>query len=239
LACPSTLERDVQHLVQQAQAEAAEDDEGARRLASLRFVRVRFAHFAGGFARGFGGGGLQHFGAGRAFRVFQFAVLVDDHRAAHRDHHQDAEQAAQHADQHHARDLEVEAEDHNRRHGHAQAEGERLAGRTGGLRDAVLEDGRFAPARLLEHAEQGDGDHRHRDRGADRQADLQHQVERGGAEDHAQHDAHDQGAQVSSGRSHWPEYTASRRADGDRRAWEGFLQAWVASQDRAGSPDGP
>ena len=71
----------------------------------------------------------------------------DDERAAQRDHHQDAEQAAEHRDQHHARDLEVEAEDHDRRHGHADAEGDRFAGRAGGLHDVVLEDRRVAARR--------------------------------------------------------------------------------------------
>ncbi len=191
------LERHAQGFIQDADAEAAEDQHRApfRRLDGLAVLRARpCARFACSLARDVGGGGLEDLGAGRAFRVFQFAVLVDDQRAAQRDHHQDAEQAAQHADQHHARDLEVETEDHDGRHGHAQAEGQRFAGRTRGLGHAVLEDRRFARAELLRHAEQGDRDHRHRDRGADRQAHLQHQVERGRAEDHAQDDAHDQGA---------------------------------------------
>ena len=71
----------------------------------------------------------------------------DDQRAAQRDHHQDAEQAAEHRDQHHARDLQVEAEDQDRRHRDADAEGDRLARRAGGLHDVVLEDRRVAAAR--------------------------------------------------------------------------------------------
>ncbi len=121
-------------------------------------------------------------------------MLVDDQRAAQRDHHQDAQQATEHAHQQHARDFQVEAQDQDRRHGHAQAEGQRFAGRTGRLRDAVFEDRRFACTKLLRHAEQRDGDDRHRDRGADGQADLEHQVQRRRAEDHAEDDAHDQGA---------------------------------------------
>jgi hypothetical protein len=122
-------------------------------------------------------------------------VLVDDHGAAHGDHHQDAQQAAEDTDQHDSGDFQVEAEDQDGGHGHAQAEGQRFAGRTGRLRDAVFQDRRILAAHLLGQAEQGDGDHGDGNRGADGQAHLQHQVERGGAEDHPQDDAHEQGAE--------------------------------------------
>ncbi len=136
---------DLHHrLVDEADAEAGEDGLGAggARLGG------------GGGVPGLGGGaggdrpllgrgaGLQHLGAGGPLGVLEEAVLLDDERPAQRDHHQDPQQAAEHRDQHHPRDLEVEAEDHDRRHGDADAEGDRLAGRPGRLHDVVLEDRR-------------------------------------------------------------------------------------------------
>ena len=73
-------------------------------------------------------------------------MLRDDQRASKRDHHQDSEQSAEYGDEHHARDLEVESEDQNRRHRDADAERDRLAGRSGCLHDVVLEDRRVARA---------------------------------------------------------------------------------------------
>ena len=73
-------------------------------------------------------------------------MLLDDERPPQRDHHQDAEQAAQHRHDHDAADVHLEAEQHQGRHGDADAEGDRLAGRAGRLHDVVFEDGRPADA---------------------------------------------------------------------------------------------
>ncbi len=120
-------------------------------------------------------------------------MLLHDQGAAQRDHHQYAEQPAQHRHQDHPGDLQIEAQDHDRRHGDPDAEGDRLARRTGGLDDVVLQHGGPAAAELLHDPEQGQRDHRHRDRGADRQPDLEHQIERRGPEHDAEQDAEDQG----------------------------------------------
>jgi hypothetical protein len=136
-----------------------------------------------------------------AFRIFQLAVARDDQRAAQRDHHQDPEQPAEHRDQQDARDFQVEAENKDRGHGDAQAERDRLARRARGLHDVVLEDGGIAHARLRRKAKEGDRDHRHRNGRADRKAHLEHQVERRGAEQHAEEHAHDDGAQGEFGES--------------------------------------
>ena len=82
--------------------------------------------------------------------------------------------------------LEIEAEDQDRRHRDADAEGDRLARRAGGLDDVVLEDRRVASAEPGEQPGYGDGNDRDRNRRAHREPDLQHQVERRGAEDEAQ-----------------------------------------------------
>ncbi len=118
-----------------------------------------------------------------------------DQRAAKGDHHQDAEQRAEHGHQRDARDFQVEAEDEDRGHGDPEAEGDRLARRAGGLHDVVLEDGGIAHAGLRREAEKRDGDHRHGNGGADRQPDLENQIERRGAEHHAEERAHDHRAQ--------------------------------------------
>ena len=88
----------------------------------------------------------QHVGAGGAFGILQRAVLLDDERPPQRDHHQDAQQPAQHRDDHHPGDLHVEAQEHHGGHGHADAEGDRLAGRAGRLHDVVFQDRRPADA---------------------------------------------------------------------------------------------
>jgi len=132
----------------------------------------------------------QHLGARGAFRVDQRLCFIDDQRAAQRDHHQDAEQTAEHRDQDHLPDLEVVAEDQKGRHGDADAERDALARAAGGLRDVVFKDGRAADAEdLAEGPEDGDREHRDRDRRADRQADLEHQVHRAGAKDEAEQGA--------------------------------------------------
>ena len=88
----------------------------------------------------------QHVGAGGAFGVNQLAVLFDDERPAKRDHHQNAQQPAQHRNDQHPRDFHIESENHHGGHGHADAEGDRLAGRAGGLDDVVLQNARLANA---------------------------------------------------------------------------------------------
>ena len=106
-------------------------------------MKTVFARRAAGFAN------YQHVGAGGAFGVDQLAVLLDDERAAKWDHHQDTEQPAKHRDDQDPRDFQLESEDHHRRHGDADAEGDRLAGRAGRLHDVVLQNARLANA---EHA---------------------------------------------------------------------------------------
>ena len=125
--------------------------------------------------------GDQHVGAGRAFRVGQHAVLLDDQRAAQRHHHQHAEDAAGEG-QH--RDLEVVEvaravgrQEDQRRDGEDDAAGDRFAGRSDRLDDVVLENRRAAE--LLQHRDREHGD---RDRRADRQAGAQPEIDGRGAE---------------------------------------------------------
>ena len=113
----------LQAVVDEADREAADDDLAA----ADRFVRRGARHgVAGmrGIARFRRRGGLQHFGAGRAFRILQVTVLLHDERAAQRNHHQDSNQSAEDRDQHDARDFEIEPENHDRRHRHAETEGD-------------------------------------------------------------------------------------------------------------------
>ena len=138
--------------------------------------------------------GLEHLGAGGAFGILELAVLRDDERAPQRDHHENAQQAAEQPHEHDAADLEVEPENHDGRHGDAEAEGDGLARGAGGLDDVVLEDGGVASAGLRPEPEERQRDHRDRDGGADREADLEDEVERRGAEHHAQQGAEDEGA---------------------------------------------
>ena len=89
------------------------------------------------------------------------------------------------------RDLEVVeiartalAEEDQRRNGEDHAGGDRLARRADRLHDVVLEDRRAAEA--LQHR---DGEHGDGNRGADRQAGAQAQVDGGRAEDQPEHRA--------------------------------------------------
>jgi hypothetical protein len=52
-----------------------------------------------------------------------------------------------------------------------------FSGRPCRLHDVVLEDGRVASAQLRVQAEERDRDHRNRNRRADREPDLEHQVQ--------------------------------------------------------------
>ena len=134
----------------------------------------------------------QHVRARGAFGIGQHAVLLDDERAAQRHHHQDAQDAAGEG-QH--QDLEiaevagaVRRQEDQRRDREDDAAGDRLAGGSDRLDDVVLEDGRAA--QLLQHR---DGEHGDRDRGADRQAGPQAQVDGRGPEDQAEQHAQDDG----------------------------------------------
>ena len=90
------------------------------------------------------GAGLEHLGAGGAFRILQHAVLLHDQRPAQRDHHQDAQQRPQHGHQHHPRQFQIEAQDQDGRHGHPDAKGDGFARRAGRLHDVVLQNGGVA-----------------------------------------------------------------------------------------------
>ena len=192
------LERGVGRLVEQAEREAREDDVRTRRLAEPG--RLGGAHLLLSGRRGSGavarvGAGFQHRRARRALGEFQDAVVLHDMRPPQRDHHQDAEDRAEQADEQHACQLEVEAEDENRGHRHAHAERDGLTRRAGRLRDVVFENRRVAPADLRPGAEQRQRNHGDRDRRADGQADLEHEVERRRAEHHTEDGAGDDGAQ--------------------------------------------
>ena len=145
---------------------------------------------------------LEHLGAGGAFGILELAMLGDNQRAPQRDHHEDAQQAAEQPHEHDPADLKVEPEDHDRRHGDPEAEGDGLARRAGGLDDVVLQDGGVASAGLRPQPEQRQRNHRDRDGGADREADLQDEVERRSAEHHAQQRAEDNGARRAFAHGH-------------------------------------
>ena len=51
-------------------------------------------------------------------------MLLDDEGPAQRDHHQDSQQPTQHGHQHDARPLELVTQEHQGRHGGADAEGD-------------------------------------------------------------------------------------------------------------------
>ena len=113
----------LQAVVDEADREAADDDLAAADRFVGRGARHGIAG-VGGIARFRRRGRLQHFGAGRAFRIFQVTVLLHDERAAQRNHHQDSNQPAEDGDQHDARDLEIEPENHDRRHRYPETEGD-------------------------------------------------------------------------------------------------------------------
>ena len=81
-------------------------------------------------------------------------MLRHDQRAAQRDHHQDSQETTEQRHQHYARDLEVQSQNHDRGHRHADAERDRLAGGTRGLNDVVLEDSCVTEANLRKQPEQ-------------------------------------------------------------------------------------
>ena len=112
-----------QPVIDEAHRESSDDDLAA----AYRFIRCSARDgiaLMRGIARFGGRSGLQHFRARRALRIFQVTVLLHDERATQRNHHQDSDQSAQNRDQHDARNLEIEPENHDRRHGHAETEGD-------------------------------------------------------------------------------------------------------------------
>ncbi len=119
-------------------------------------------------------------------------MLGHDERAAQRDHHENAEEPAQQRDQHHPRDFQIQSQDHDCRHGHANAERDRLSRRTCRLHNIVFENGGVAEAKFRKQPEQCDRDYGHRNRSAHRQSNLQNQIKRRRAKHHAQKSAHDQ-----------------------------------------------
>ena len=92
------------------------------------------------------------------FRVDEFLVLFDEERLPHRDHHENAEQTAEDGDGHHSRKFEVESDEQERRHGDADAECDRLAGRTRRLHDVVFENRRTAERKQPEQRDRKHGD---------------------------------------------------------------------------------
>ena len=106
------------------------------------------------------------------------------------DHHQDAEQAAQHCNKHDPGPLQLVPQEHERGHGRANAEGNRLSRRAGRLDDVVLEDrGRPGSERPGKAPEDRDRQDRDGNRRRHRHADLEEQVERRGTKDDPQHRA--------------------------------------------------
>ncbi len=75
-------------------------------------------------------------------------MLRDNQRPAQRDHHQNSQQPAEERDEHHAADLEIEPEDHDCGHRHAQAERDGFARGAGGLNDVVFKDRGVASTEL-------------------------------------------------------------------------------------------
>ena len=73
-------------------------------------------------------------------------MLGDDERPAQGDHHQNAQQRSEQTDQHHTRHLQIKAEDHDRRHGGTDAEGDRFSGRPRGLNDVIFQNRRVTTA---------------------------------------------------------------------------------------------
>ena len=190
---PPEFARGHEGLVSQAQAETGEDCPGADTSGRSHF-RDNSPALLSDRARFLARSRLQHLGTGRAFRVFQDAVLSHNQGPAQGDHHQNAQQAAEQTHEHDPRDLQIETEDQDRRHRHAQAKRNRFTGGTRGLDNVVLENGGIASAEFGPEPEQGERNHRHWDRRANRQPDFENQVKRRRPENHPQQRAHDQRA---------------------------------------------
>jgi hypothetical protein len=184
-------------------------------------------------ARLIGSAGFEDFSACCAFRVLQKAVLRDDQCTPKRDHHQNAEKAAKRCYQHHTCEFQVEAEDQDCRHRHADAESDGFARGSGSLHDIVLQDRCIAKPEFRERPEQSDRNHSDRDRCADRQSNLQHQVKRGSPEDHSEDGSHDQGkyrqfAQPRFSRNERPERSEVRVLIGNADAIRILLLDWYS-----------
>ena len=139
--------------------------------------------------------GHQHLGARGPLGIGELPVLLHDERAAERDHQQHAEHAAHHRHRRHLADRQVVAQQQDGGKGEDDAGGDRFARRAGRLHDVVLEDGGLAQG-----PEEGDGEHGDRDRGGDREADLERQVDARGGEDDAQDRAERDRAEGQLGR---------------------------------------
>ena len=136
---------------------------GENRLRShlLRFVDDLAGAMRGG-SRFIGSAGLQDFRTGRAFGILQITVLRHNQSPPQRNHHQNSEQPAQQRHEHHARDFEIQTKNHDRRHRHAHAEGDRHARGPCGLNDVVFEDRRVTQTDFGKETKQGDRNDRHR-----------------------------------------------------------------------------
>ena len=87
-------------------------------------------------------------------------MLIDNQCAAQRNHHENPEEPAGNRDKHDACDLEIKAEDHDRRHRHAEAESDRFTGRTRSLHDVVLQDRGVAQTEFGKEPKKGNREHR-------------------------------------------------------------------------------
>mgnify|MGYP006203153477 CR=1 FL=1 len=84
--------------------------------------------------------GLEHFRARGAFGIFENPVLRNDERTTKRDHHEDPEKSTENRYEHDSSDLQIESENHDRRHRDADSERDRLTCGSSRLNDVVLED---------------------------------------------------------------------------------------------------
>jgi len=127
-------------------------------------------------------------------------VLLHDEGPTERDHHEHAEQAAEDGDERDADVLEIVAENEQRGHGDAYAEGNRLTGGARGLDDVIFEDRGAAAKERAEHAEKRDREDGDGDGGRDGQANLEDKVEGRSAENDAEDGAADDGGPGEFGR---------------------------------------
>ena len=216
------LKRDIERLVEQADGKTREDD--FRTWRGAESGRFSGTHLGLRLGRSHGaalgrGTSLEHGGARGALGIFEHAMLLHDEGTPQRDHHQDAEQPAHQGDDEHTRKFEVETENQNRRHRHADTERNRLTRRPRRLRDVILQNRRVAQPHLRQPAEHGQRDHRHRNRRTHRQTDFEHEVERRGAENHAEDRARDDGPsrEFPHHRLRRDEGVDLKAAHGDRR----------------------
>ena len=121
------------------------------------------------------------------------------------------------------------------------ARGDRLARRAGRLHDVVLEDRRAGPS----VPEDGDREHRDRDRGRHGQADLEREVDARGGEQRARARAQHEGADVSSARDRVAGRTAGRPASREQMSgasgspWESVGKGEWLPESTDGGRDRP